>query len=224
MSVRHDFYGPAHKGLRFASAQLLTRLGSNDWHCANASSVLLAALRHYLEVAREHLEHEEAEFHPELRARAPELAAALDHDHAEHRATFADLARLIAAVEGAETAARPAAAHALYLRYSLYCSDDLAHMASEEMEVQPIAHALFTDAELMEIEGRIVASIPPERMVDTLSIMLPAMTPFERTAFLRNVGAGAPPEVFVMIRDVVARNCLSPQDHNRLVGELALAA
>ncbi|MFL9839549.1 hemerythrin domain-containing protein [Sphingomonas sp. ST-64] len=224
MSARHDFYGPVHKGLRFASAQLLIRLGSNDWQCARASAALIAALRHHLEVARAHLEHEEAEFHPVLRARAPELADALDHDHAEHHATFDALAALIAAVEAAVDAERPAAAHRLYLRYSLYVSDDLAHMASEELEVQPIAHALFTDAELQAIEGRIVASIPPEQMAESLSIMLPAMTPLERATFLRNVGAGAPPEAFAMIRDVIARNCLSQQDHARLVGELALAA
>lgn len=223
MSQRHDFYGPIHKGLRFGTARLLIRLGTTDWR-DSAAAEMLVPLKLRLALAKDHLEHEDADIHPALRERAPGLAAVLDEDHEHHYLTFAELDRLIAAVEAADDAERPAAGRALYLRFTTYFADDLEHMAREETEVLPVAQANFSDRELMDMENAIIASIEPERLVNYFHIMLPGMNPAERAEFLRYVGSNAPAEAFAQIRDVIARDCLAPQDHDRLVGELALAA
>lgn len=224
MSNRHDFYGPIHKGLRFGTARLLIALGSTDWRDPAAVAAMLAPLKLHLALAKEHLEHEDDAIHPALRDRAPGLAAVLDEDHAHHYATFAELDRLIAAVEAAYGMARLTAGRGLYLRFTTYFADDLEHMAREETEVLPVAQAHFSDRELMDMENAIIASIEPERLVQYFHIMLPGMNPAERAEFLRYVGSNAPAEAFAQIRDVIARDCLTAQDYDQLVGELALAA
>jgi hypothetical protein len=224
MSGRHDIYGPIHKGLRFGSAHLLVRLGSADWRDAGESTALLAALRLHLALAKEHLEHEDAEYHPLLRLRAGEVAAALEADHRDHYRTFDELAALIEAVEAMAGEARQLAARALYLRFSTYFADDLEHMAREETVALPLFHAHFDDAELMAMEGRVIGSIAPDRLVAYYNLMLPGMSPFERATFLRYVRATAPAGAYAQLRDEVAPGALGRRDYALLVEDLAEAA
>lgn len=65
-SGRWDLYGPIHKGLRFAHAEMLTRLGRADFAAPDAT---LEALRFHLNLCRKHLAHEERHIHPALEAR-----------------------------------------------------------------------------------------------------------------------------------------------------------
>ena len=224
MSNRHDLYGPIHKGLRFGTAHLLVRLGSADWRDTAESAALLAALRLHLALAKEHLEHEDVEYHPPLRLRAGEVAAALDADHRDHYRTFDALEALIEAVESMTGEARQLAARALYLRFSTYFADDLEHMAREESIALPLFHAHFDDGELMAMEGRVIGSIAPDRLVAYYNLMLPGMNPVERATFLRYVQMTAPVEAYMQLRDQVAPAALEAGDYALLIEDLAEAA
>lgn len=224
MSRRHDFYGPIHKGLRLGSAQMLTRLGQLDWRDDRAARELVTGLRTHLILAREHLAHEDAEFIGALRTRAPELAARLEHEHADHNLAFAELATLMAAAETTSTEAREQAGRALYLRFSTYFGEDLAHMAREEQEAMPIFQAHFSDEELMAMEMRIIQAISQEQLTQYYFLMVPGMNPAERAAFLLYVKTNAPPEAFQHLLDHVARTALPARDFRALNNELAMAA
>jgi hypothetical protein len=228
MSARHDLYGPIHKGLRLGTAHLLVRLGNADWRDARASAALIAALRLHLSLAQEHLEHEDAEYHPPLRQRAAGLADELDADHRHHHQSFAELEALIRAVETATAfaprGAREAAGRALYLRFTTYFADDLEHMEREEGIALPLFHSYFSDAELQAMEGRVIAAIAPERLVEYYRLMLPGMNPAERADFLRYVRVAAPPEAFRQLFEVIAPDALGGQDYALLVDDLAEAA
>jgi hypothetical protein len=224
MSDRFDIYSPIHKGLRLASARMLERLGRADWSDPAERQNILAELRHHLSLAREHLEHEDAELHVIIREHAPELGQALDHEHHDHQIAFTRLAALIRDVEIAPEYRRARAGHALYLAFSIHFAEDLLHMANEEQQAMPFLQRHFPDEELMAIDGRIVATIPPERMMEYLRIMIPAATPQGRTALLRAIREGAPPEVFAGILEGVARPALEPREWHLLSQDLALAA
>ncbi|MGE3304041.1 MAG: hypothetical protein AB7M12_13120, partial [Hyphomonadaceae bacterium] len=170
------------------------------------------------------LEHEDAEILPALRVHAPWLAATLDHDHVEHYETFAALDAAIAAVRAAAPQACADAAHALYLRYSRYFGEDLAHMEREENEAMPLFQALFSDAELMGMETRIIAAIAPARLHAYYQLMLAGMAPAERAAFLRYVRDTAPPEAYAQLLHQEARAALSPVEFALLREELSDAA
>ncbi|MES1199611.1 MAG: hemerythrin domain-containing protein [Pseudomonadota bacterium] len=224
MSARHDFYSPIHKGLRLGSSRMLVALGQADWRNTQSSAELLFALKTHLVLAREHLEHEDAEIIPPLRAKAKEMAHVLDHDHEDHYQTFRDLDECIRELEGAPNAdQRALCGQSLYIRFSTYFADDLAHMAREENEALPLFHALFTDQELMEMEGRIIASIPPARLTQYYEIMIPGMSPPERAAFLSYVRAVAPPEAFQHLYGV-AQAALGGDAAKQLDADLAMAA
>jgi hypothetical protein len=221
---RHNLYGPVHKGLRLALSGLLIRLGATDFEDAVAGAATLAALRDQLSLGASHLDHEEAAIHPRLAARSAQAAALLDQQHQEHHQAFAELDTLMAALETAEPAHRGAAAMRLYLRFSVFVADDFAHMAHEETVVNPLLWSLFDDAELMAMEGEILASIPPDEHLAFTRLMIAAMNLGERAAFLGAIRASAPEEAFQGVLDGAARAVLPANDWQALAGRLGLAA
>jgi iron-sulfur cluster repair protein YtfE (RIC family) len=221
---RHDIYGPVHKAIRASLADLMVRLGRTDFACGQAASEMLAALRAQLRFSAAHLEHEDLHIHPALLARAPEAVDKLEHEHEEHQAGFDGLERLIAEVEAAPAAERGAAGRRLYLAFTGFVAHDLEHMAQEEQIVGPLLQSLFTDAELQAMEAAIVGSMPPEEAMAAVALMIPAMNPVERAAFLSFVRDTAPPEAFGAMVAVAARPNLPANDWIDLAARLGLAA
>lgn len=207
---RWDLYGPVHKGLRHSHMEMLQRLGRADF--TRDVPALLADLGERLRLAALHLEDEERFIHSAIEARAPGGAAAVEGQHRDHHAHLSDLR---AAMDRLKSAAPETAAYLgreLYLLYSRFVADDLAHMAHEEEVVWPQLCALFSDAELMDIEMQIVGSFPPEDMIAFMKIMLPALNRNELAGLLGGIKHNAPPEVHAAIIAAAARPSLPADD------------
>lgn len=220
---RWDLYGPVHKGLRLATTEFMTRMGRTDFS-ERSCEALLQELKAHLELCAEHLAHEEAFIHPALESRRGDSAMRLTRQHADHRQSFAELHRLIDAVLAAEVAERPARARELYLAYSVFVAEDLAHMHEEETVTWPLLCSLFTDEELADIEMSIIGSLTPQANMDFMRLMIPAMNPQERAALLGGMKANAPPEAFNAVIEGVARPVLAAADFDDLAARLDLAA
>ena len=218
---RWDIYGPIHKGLRRAHGAMAARLGSADY--AADLRPLLAELRAHLEIAGQHLAHEEDYIHAALAARAPDAVATLEDQHEHHRARFAALEAAIARLEHGAAADRPGLGRVLYLEFSAFVAEDLLHMLHEETVTWPLLCALFSDEELMETEQAIIASLSPDETIVTMQMMLPAMNPEERTGLLTGMKAGAPPEAYAAVIEHAARPTL-PRAEFAELERLGLAA
>jgi iron-sulfur cluster repair protein YtfE (RIC family) len=219
-SGRWDLYGPIHKGLRFAHAEMLKGLGRADFTTPDATMV---ALRFHLNLCAKHLAHEERYIHPALEARLTGATGEIERQHEEHREDFERLERAMAAVERAPQEARAAAGRQLYLTFSSFVAADFLHMQEEETIFYPQLCALFSDAELMAMEMEIVHSLTPAENIAYLRLMVPAMNGAERRAFLTGVKNAAPPAVFQVIVTEAVRPTLSADEFAALDG-LAIAA
>jgi hypothetical protein len=221
---RHDTYGPIHKALRAAMGNLIAQLGATDFANSGEMVETLAALRTQLAIGAKHLHHEEVYIHGALEARSPGVTGRIEADHHHHEQAFMELEALMQAIEAAQPPERERLGRDLYLRFSQFVAADMIHMAEEETVILPLLHALFSDEELMAMEGQIVASIPPQEMMQVMSKMLPAMHRAERLRFLSFARRGAPPEVFSAILEQAARPNLREADWKELVQEFELAA
>lgn len=219
---RWDIYGPIHKGLRLAHGELLRRLGRADFD-TEIPAQLLADMRAHLALAACHLADEETVIHPALDARAPGAAAGLDADHAHHHARLALLDSAIGAIEHAAPSDRRALGRGLYLTFSNFVAEDLAHMFREETEIWPRLCALFSDEELAGLEMTIVTSLSKADNIAFMRMMLPAMNRAERSALLGAMKNGARPEAYAEVIELAARPTLAPEDLTHL-SELGLAA
>lgn len=66
------------------------------------------------------------------------------------------------------------------------------------------------------------ASIPPDKLLTFSAVMLPAISPEERTAMLGGLRAGAPPEIFEEVRRTAER-VLEPDEYRTVAWRLGLA-
>jgi hypothetical protein len=121
-----------------------------------------------------------------------------------HEQAFEALLSDTQCVERSSGAARTTALAVLYQRLSLFVADNFEHMFEEETHNQSVLWEAYTDAELLAVEGQIIASHTPEQTMLGLRWMLPAMTPAERVALFGNARAGMPPEVFAGFLDFAA--------------------
>ena len=221
-SATHDFYGPIHKGLRLAQTQLLVRLGACGGDDDTELSQLLADLGGFCLMAMHHLENEDRWVHAALEERAPGATARLEESHVHHRQSFGALQGLIARVETAVRCDRPRRLKQLYLRFSLFMADDLAHMAEEEELMLPMLQSLFTDEELSDIEDHILSGLSPGEIVAFGRLMIPAATRPDRISLLSAMRANAPAEAFEAIMAFAARPSLCHADYVHLCLGLGL--
>ncbi|MDD3446677.1 MAG: hypothetical protein PHS60_14810 [Zavarzinia sp.] len=224
LAGRYDIYGPIHKGLRLGLARLLTRLGATDFADPATVTALLGDLRAHLALGRAHLTHEEEHIHRALDTRAAGACARLEEQHGHHKLRFAELDGLIRVVEASAMAERAAAGHDLYLAFSAFVAEDLAHMHEEETATRAQLCAAFTDAELQGIEFGIISSLTPDENIAYMRLMLPAMTPVERLGLLSGMKAGAPAEAFAAVIELAAKPTLPANDFANLAAGLGIAA
>lgn len=215
-----DLYGPIHKGLRMAHANLLIRLGAAELEDRRALQGLLAHLRDHLDLCVEHLRHEQTVIHTALAQYAPGAVAELERLHQAHLGALPDLLARIEALEDADPARLRKAGRALYLAFSRFVASDLAQMAHEEEVLLPLLQAVFDDSELIAMKTRIVLSMTPHVGAGMLRMIIPAARHRERLSLLRAVGAAAQQDIFEALLREVVRPSLADREWRRLADEL----
>ena len=215
MTRRVSLYSEVHKGLRRQLFTLLLDCGSRDPEHESEVADLVTRLRDLRSVLDEHAQHEERWVEPILKELRPELA---DELHSEHRALDEQLHRVSEAFEAWAKAApqhRAVAGAVSYDDLAAFVGPYLTHMSREENEAMPVIQAAMSDEKILEVSANLRASIPPPRMADYLSFMLPAMNVLERTAMFSGLKAAAPPEVLQGMC-ALASNVLANDDWSAL--------
>ncbi|MAZ15101.1 MAG: hypothetical protein CL535_02005 [Ahrensia sp.] len=200
--AKEDLYYMVHKGVRLANVRMLTALGQADAGDDASIDAVLQQLYGHLEMSRSHLDHENREVHSAIEARCPGGSDHAADDHDDHLESFSELRRLAEDVASA-TVDRPAKLRRLYQRFALFVADDFQHMHEEETVLQPLLEANFTNAELLDINQRIVSDIPPAKMAQFLRFMLGGASRSERIGMLTGMQMGMPAEVFSGIMHTV---------------------
>ena len=200
---RHDPYGAVHKGIRAAHMRCLVAIGAVDTDSEGAIEGLAREIADHLAMCQTHLHDENTVLHTALEARRPGASAHAGEDHDDHLQSFREIEALFTRLVCARPEGRRAIAAELYRRFGRFVADDLSHMEHEEYVLLPDLQAAFTDAELQELEGRIVASISPERMVLFLDAMLDALPQADAAAMLGAMQAGMPPAAYAALMRAV---------------------
>ena len=183
----------------------------------------LAQVRQLLFICGTHLAHEDGFIHPAMEARRPGSTAGIASEHEGHRRALQDLETTVAGVARATPAARSAAALGLYRQLSAFVAENLEHMHVEETANNAVLWAAYTDAELHELHGALLQSIPPDEMAVYLRWIVPSVTHGERVATLSGMRAGAPPEVFAGVL-AMTRGLLGARDWDKLAAALDVDA
>ncbi|MBS7661480.1 hypothetical protein I0D00_05885 [Pseudomonas lalucatii] len=221
-AARFDIYALIHKGLRAHLVHTLGALGRCDWQDCGEARAVLAGLQDLLTFCRSHIEHEDAMVHPALEQRRPGATRYSSAAHRLHRQEMDELNSLAEQVTHLPALRRGDITHRLYRRVARFVAENFEHMEQEERDNNRLLWETHSDAELIALEQRIVASLSPDEMRRVLYWMLPALTPQERAGFLVQLRAEAPAELFAATLDTL-RTQLSPKHHAHLDAALGLA-
>lgn len=222
-AVRYDIFAAIHKALRLHMTDTLSRVGSADPSDDAQVDAAVAQVRDLLDMCEQHLEKENAYIHPALEQARAGSAARTVADHEEHREAIADLRDLAGLVADTRGAPRSAALTRLYRATARFVGHNFEHMAYEEAEHNAVLWAVYDDAQILEIEQRIVSGIPPAAMMALLRWFLPALNAPERAAMLAGMRTGMPAPAFAGVLEL-ARGCLAPAEHAKLMAALGLSA
>jgi hypothetical protein len=192
---RFDLYRSAHKGVRKALFDALTRIGAADCRSQAEAATCAELTRGIVALSRKHIGSEIRFIHAAVEAREPGLMRALDHahdEHAQHLDWLEAIARDLVAAPASNR--RMAIGARLYEALSQFVAAELTHMAQEEQIVMPELWRLFSDDELRGMQQAIIQALGPDGLAMFLRPMLPAMSPVEREKMLAGLKMGLPPE------------------------------
>ncbi len=218
---RFNAYSLVHKGLRAMMSQTLLNLGRTDWSDAADSAGVLGQVRDLLDFCESHSRHENDFVHPAVEERLPGLTAKLAEDHRRLDRSIAVLHAQLAVQEARQGAARIRGGEVLYLDLTAFVADNLQHMHFEETEINLAMWAAYSDADIMAVQRRLVASLSPQEAALGLRRMLPYASPGERAAMLGELRSNAPAAVFEGILGML-RQLLSGKDWRKLSEALDL--
>jgi hypothetical protein len=193
---RLDLYAGIHKALRSFMMDTLGRVGRLDTFDAGEMDDTLGQLAALLALCEKHLQHENDFVHTALEARQPGASGRVAEEHLEHLESIAALREDAQQLRRAASAQRPPAALRLYRHLALFVAENFEHMQVEETAHNAALWMNYTDDELHALHGRLMASIPPQEVLEVARWMVPALSPAERAAMLNGMKAELPPQAF----------------------------
>lgn len=199
-SPRLDLYGPIHKALCLMMTDTLQRAGRLDTDDPGELAATLTQVDALLEACRSHVAKENKFVHTAIEARRPGASERIAGEHDAHLDAIAALQAEVAALRALPTAA---AANRLYAHLARFIAENLEHMQLEETQHNAALWAAYSDAELLEIHQRLLASIEPAEMPTILRWMVPALSPAERASMLEQMQRELPPEAMRAVLEVV---------------------
>lgn len=219
-AARHDPYRFIHKGLRAALLDTLLHLGRADPADDAELQGALQRAEELLALLLEHTRQENNVLHVAIEARRPGATRALGEEHAAMQGTLADLREDVQHLRRTPPPSRGAQLHWLYQRFGALAAEQLAHMAREEEQLNPLLWALYSDAELLDIHERLLAASDATLLRTLVGWMTAALAPRELAGLLALVQRLAPP---VEARSMLgaARRRLGPDRWSRLQALLA---
>jgi len=217
MTATGDLFTPAHKGLRSMIYDLGGRLQRTDFSDTVASTAVLADLEHefanavtsscLLCLLHGHAGHEETNVFPSMQSIDPAMIRMLIDDHQEITRRLVLLTKMAHEINALEAPDQRVAAGARINReanefFAFY----LGHMNKEEVTIVPAMKEHFTDEQLGAMQGKIIASMPRDRLAGYLRWMLPSLTLAELSGLMAGVKRGMPPEALQFVVGIGAAN------------------
>jgi hypothetical protein len=195
---RYNVFNNIHKGLRHMLFQTQITIQQTDFASAEADAVI-AELEHVLACYDTHADHEDQFILENIIEQEPQIAAELEKDHVVDHELSAKLRAQIATwKEAANSEAKEDAAKAIFYALNSFIAFNLYHMNKEETELLPLLWKHFTDGEILEMEHRIVASIPPPVLMEESRWMMRSISNNEISDWMGGIKLGAPAPVYQM--------------------------
>ena len=193
---RYNVFNQIHKGLRGMLYNTALQLQQTDFAEPEADATV-QQLEQVLQFFDEHAENEDQFILPHIKKHNPQLVDELEKDHdIDHRLTQT----LFDHIQEWKTTTQPdqkdAVGQRLFFAFNEFIAFNLYHMNKEENVLMYLLWKHYTDAEIHQMEGEILKSIPPQTLFAESRWMMRSISNNEVIGWLSGVKQGAPAPVF----------------------------
>jgi iron-sulfur cluster repair protein YtfE (RIC family) len=216
-----DIYRDVHKGIRHELFGVTLDAGRVDPGDAQAVSGVATRWTNLVGLLVAHADHEETFVQPVIKEFTPLYAEEIAETHARLESQMAQLELLADRASESCPEQRRGLTHRLYLGLASFTAAYLEHQEFEEFEVMVMLSEHVSPEDLRALDNAIVASLSPEMMGQSLSIMVPAMNIEDQAELFGGMQAGAPPEVFAGAMGL-AQSVLEPARYETLARRLGV--
>lgn len=203
---RFDLFTAIHKALRAMIYQTGGALQTADFAEERGAREAVAALRPALGQMRHHHDLEEEHVFPMVRPFEQEMIDDLQAQHEQVERLLGIVAIAADEASSADAAARVGAGNDLNRRYNELTALFLEHLAHEEAILLPATWKHFDDAQLVAVQGAIIAAQQPEDLMQSLQWMFKGLNRLELVGLLSGAKATMPPPALDAIRRMGAQN------------------
>lgn len=194
---RFNTFNMIHKALRALLYDTALTIQQTSFGNGQEARDVLRKIETVVDQFEQHAHHEDTFVLPMITAYEPALVDQFEQEHVEDHCIGAQLAHLVNIFRAASTEEeRVVAGSGLAKAYMDFMIFNLEHMAKEERVLNPVLWTYYSDEQLLEINGRIVASIPAAEKAVSSKWMMRGINNREAIQWLKAVKHGAPEHEF----------------------------
>ena len=157
-------------------------------------------VEHVIELFDDHADHEDSHILHPMDVHNPSLVAEFENEHITDRRLGAEISSAIAMYRSAANDMdRVRAGEKAFYAFNEFIAFNLVHMNKEETVLNQALWSLYSDAEIGGINGKIAASVAPERSAHSLKWMMRSCNNAEIGQFIGRVKATAPEPLYNMM-------------------------
>jgi len=215
---RFNIFNPIHKALRAMLFDTSLTLQQTYFGEMEEAETALEKVRIAVDVFDKHADHEDHFVLPAIQQYEPSLVDAFEQEHEKDHALSERLRGLLTVYNHViKTEVKIETGQAINKAFIEFMIFNLEHMAKEEAVLNKVLWRYYSDAEIMAISHRIVASISPEETAVTSAWMMRGMSNTEISSWLKAVEKNAPEQLFTQLFSIAEKEL--PNDRFRKVLE-----
>lgn len=195
--MRYNIFNQIHKALRALLYDTALTLQQTHFTNPDETELALAKVRSVLDVFDKHAEHEDNFVLPAIQQFEPSIVDAFEQEHEEDHALAEELRALLTTFDNeTNMGKKPELGYVIVHTFIAFMTFNLGHMAKEEVVLNDRLWRYYSDAEIIVLNQKIVAAIPPDEMAFSAAWMMKGLSNAEITGWLKDVQKNAPEFVF----------------------------
>lgn len=194
---RYNSFNMIHKALRAMMYDTALTLQQTYFANVEESGIALSKVETIINELEQHAYHEDTFMLPAIEAFEPQLVEEFEKEHVADIEIGNRLTTLLNIYRSLETSEeRINCGSCISKSFRDFMVFNIEHMAKEEIEINRVLWTNYTDQELLELNGRLTASIPPEQKMVAAKWMLRSINKAEAITWLKAVKQTSPSFVF----------------------------
>jgi hypothetical protein len=200
---RFNSFNMIHKALRAMMYDTALTLQQTYFADVREAEVALSKVQTVIHEFEQHAYHEDTFILPAIEAFEPGLVEEFEKEHLADIEIGNRLETLINIYRSLETSEeRINCGSSISKSFRDFMVFNISHMSKEEIEISRVLWANYTDEELLELNGSLTASIPPEQKMVSAKWMLRSINKAEAITWLEAVKQSSPTFVFDALIDL----------------------